>query len=113
VLLVDDEEIVRRVVRVVLEGEGHMVLDAAGSADCLRALSTSGADVVVLDLMLAGESGEDLCVRIRELAPEARVIVLTSVPLAEAPDLGADDYIEKPFSAIDLLNRVSALTAGP
>lgn len=111
ILLVDDEALVRRVVRVVLEAEGHDVLEAGSGHEALD--HVDGADVVVLDLMMPGEDGLDVCRRIKSSRPEARVLVLSSIPEAEArrevEEAGADGFMLKPFSSLDLLRRVAEL----
>ena len=113
VLLVDDEELVRRVVRVVLEAEGHDVLEAGDGGAALSALRDGRPDVVVLDLIMPGEDGVDVCRRIKRSNGGARVLVLTSLPPDEAKsqcaDAGADDFMVKPFSPLELIRRVSAL----
>src|SRR5687768_10112480 len=113
VLLIDDEAIIRRIVRVVLEAEGHTVLEASDASEGIEVLQANRPDVVVLDLMMPGEYGTDVCRKIKALDQRTKVIVLTSLPAADAKDLadeaGADDYMEKPFSSLDLLERLARL----
>lgn len=113
VLLVDDEDLVRKVVRVVLEAEGHEVDEAADGPSALGVLDSGSPDAVVLDLLIPGADGYELCRKIKAASPATRVLVLTSVPAEEseskARSAGADDVMTKPFSALDLLGRLSAM----
>lgn len=112
VLVVDDEPIVRDVVVRYLRREGFDTLEA-GDGDAARALVEQGApELVVLDVMLPGSDGLSLCRWIRERG-DLPVIMLTA--RGETADrivgleLGADDYVAKPFSARELVTRVKAV----
>lgn len=116
VLLVDDEELVRKVVRVVLEAEGHDVAEAGDGASALAGVRSEKPDVVVLDLMMPGEDGVEVCRKIKAEMPDVRVLVLTSLPepeaREEATEAGADDFMVKPFSSLELLDRIATLAKG-
>jgi DNA-binding response OmpR family regulator len=112
VLVVDDEPIVRDVVVRYLRREGFETLEA-GDGDAARTLIATGTpELVVLDLMLPGTDGLSLCRWIRSRG-DLPVIMLTA--RGEAADrivgleLGADDYVSKPFSARELVMRVKAV----
>lgn len=113
VLLVDDEDLIRRVVRTVLEAEGHEVSEAPTGTDALSQSSSDPPDAIVLDLMIPGMDGYEVCRKLKADRLGTKVLVLSAVPLAEseqrARDAGADDVMEKPFSALDLLDRLSTL----
>ena len=113
VLLIDDEAIIRRIVRVVLEAEGHIVLEASNASEGMEVLESAQPDVVVLDLMMPGEYGTEVCRKIKAQDARTKVIVLTSLPATDAKGMadeaGADDYMEKPFSSLDLLDRLARL----
>jgi two-component system, OmpR family, response regulator len=114
VLLVDDDELVRKVVKVVVEAEGHQVVEAPDGAEALEVMQRQPApDVVVLDLLIPGQDGFDICRRLKAVGRKPQVLVLTSVPIDEseeaAREAGADDVMGKPFSAMELLRRLSAL----
>lgn len=113
VLLVDDEDLVRRVVRTVLEAEGHVVVEAPDGPDALARASEEAPDAVILDLMIPGMDGYEVCRKLKADHHEAKVLVLSAVPASEsearARGAGADEIMEKPFSALDLLGRLSAL----
>jgi two-component system, OmpR family, phosphate regulon response regulator PhoB len=109
VLVVDDEPIVREVVVRYLERDGHETLEAEDVESARNALQQHSPSLVVLDLMLPGGDGLELCREIRE-GSELPVIMLTA--RADEADrivgleLGADDYVTKPFSPRELTARV-------
>ncbi|NND83912.1 MAG: response regulator transcription factor [Acidimicrobiia bacterium] len=109
ILVVDDEPMVREVLTGYLERDGHRVLEAATS-DEARAGFASDPDLILLDIMLPGESGLEL---LRSLDGKVPVIMLTA--LAEEADrilgleLGADDYVTKPFSPREVTARVRSV----
>jgi DNA-binding response OmpR family regulator len=112
ILVVDDDATVRDVVRRYLERAGHQVDQAGDGEDALRLLSVGQPDLVVLDLMLPGVDGIEVCRRIRD-AGETPVIMLTA--LGEESDrilglrVGADDYVVKPFSPGELTLRIGSV----
>jgi len=112
VLVVDDDRTVSDVVSRYLTREGYQVETASDGAAALERAAARPPDLVVLDLMLPGMTGLEVCRRIRELAP-IPVIMLTA--RGEEGDrvigleLGADDYVTKPFSARELVLRVGAV----
>jgi DNA-binding response OmpR family regulator len=102
VLVVDDDPIVSDVVRRYLEQAGCAVRLAADGAAGLAAVDAERPDLVVLDLMMPGIDGLEVCRRLRDQQPTLPVIMLTA--LGEEVDrvlgleVGADDYVSKPFS---------------
>ena len=100
VLVVDDDAAIRRQLRGVLEDEGHLVTEAGDAEQALELLEARRVDVVLLDIHLPGESGLDALVRIREIAPDTGVIVVsgesTLANAMRAGQRGAYDFIEKP-----------------
>lgn len=113
VLVVDDEALVRKVVRVVLEAEGHEVVEAGDGEAALRVVDSDGPEAVVLDLMIPGMDGYEVCRRVKEAEGGQKVLVLTAMAADEsvvrAREAGADDVMTKPFSALELLDRLQAL----
>ncbi len=101
VLMVDDDAAIRRQLRGVLEDEGHSTIDAATAADAFAVLERQRFDVVLLDIRMPGESGLDALIRIRELAPDTAVIMVSGEGSIEnaikAGQRGAFDFIEKPI----------------
>jgi DNA-binding response OmpR family regulator len=112
VLVVDDEPMVREVVTAYLERDGFVVAAVPDGRAALDALATSAPDLVVLDVMLPEVDGFDVLSRLRRQS-EVPVILLTA--RTEEPDrvlgleLGADDYVVKPFSPRELAARVRSV----
>jgi len=109
VLVVDDEPIVREVVVRYLEREGHTTLEAGHGERARELLQRETPDLVVLDVMLPGVDGLELCRWIR--ARSALPVILLTARGEEADrivglELGADDYVTKPFSPRELAARV-------
>lgn len=112
VLVVDDDDHIRELVRLALEKRGFRVEQAADGAEALDRFAVLSPDLVILDLMLPKINGWDVCRRIRE---QSRVPILMLTARGEEDDeirgleLGADDYVTKPFSPRQLAARVQAL----
>ena len=112
VLIVDDEKGIVEVVRDYLLNAGFHVLEAYNGRDALALFDQMAPDLVVLDLMLPDITGEEVCRMIRR---KSRVpIIMLTAKVAEAEllkgfNLGADDYVTKPFSPRQLLARVQAI----
>jgi DNA-binding response OmpR family regulator len=112
VLVVDDEEAIAEAVRARLESEGYRVLVAFDGPQALETAESEHPDLVVLDLMLPGMDGLEVC---RELQRERWVPVLMLTAKTEEADkvagfaVGADDYLTKPFSLRELAVRVRAI----
>jgi DNA-binding response OmpR family regulator len=113
VLVVDDDPTVSDVVRRYLERAGLGVTLAADGPAGLRAFEAERPDLVVLDLMLPGLDGLEVCRRLRARAGDVPIVMLTA--LGEEADrvlglqLGADDYVTKPFSPRELVLRVQSV----
>jgi two-component system, OmpR family, KDP operon response regulator KdpE len=109
VLVVDDEPQIRRALRLVLRANGYEVGEAATGEAALDALAVESFDLLILDLMLPDLDGVEVCRRVREWSPMP-IVVLSAigdeVVKVRALDLGADDYVSKPFSAPELLARM-------
>jgi len=115
VLIVEDDEAILTLVRYNLEAEGFRVAEARDGEDALLQVKESGPDLVLLDWMLPLVSGIEVCRRLRQ-TPESRsvpIILLTArgeeSDKVRGLDVGADDYITKPFSPNELVARVHAL----
>jgi len=109
ILIVDDEEQIRRLLRVALEGYDYQIDEAASGQDGLRQAATFHPDLVILDLGLPDLDGITTLERIREWS-QVPVIILTvqehEDQKIKALDSGADDYMTKPFSMGELLARI-------
>jgi DNA-binding response OmpR family regulator len=112
ILVVDDEETIREVVRRYLEREGFQVSEAADGYEALDAIKGNPPDLIVLDLMLPGIDGLTLTQYLRQ-DRQIPIIMLTAKGEANdrirGLDLGADDYITKPFSPQEVVSRVRAV----
>ncbi len=110
ILIVDDEPAIRRLVRGAVERAGYTVDEAANAADALTIAHREGCELVLLDLGLPDRDGIELVPLIK--AMDRAVIVLTARDATSekvaALDLGADDYVVKPFDTDELLARVRA-----
>jgi two-component system, OmpR family, response regulator ResD len=111
VLVVDDDDVIRRVVRTVLEADDFQVVEAADGAEAIAKVASEHPMVVVLDVMMPGLDGVEVCRQVHDEV--TRVIMLTARDDAatEAASLaaGADGFLAKPFSSVELLDRVEAL----
>lgn len=112
ILVVDDEAKITEVVRAYLETNGYDVCEAADGSHALSLFESARPDLVILDLMLPDMTGEEVCRRIRQ-ASTVPVIMLTAKveekDILKGLDIGADDYVTKPFSPRQLVARVGAL----
>ena len=112
VLVVEDEESISDPLAYLLRQEGFEVVVAADGPDGLAEFDRAGADIVLLDLMLPGLSGTEVCRTLRSKS-SVPVIMLTArdseIDKVVGLELGADDYVTKPFSSRELLARVRAV----
>lgn len=113
VLVVDDEPIVREILERYLARDGFRVTTKADGDDALAAFRTKNPDIVVLDLMIPGIDGLEVLRRIRGGGSTTPVIMLTArgeeTDRVVGLDLGADDYVTKPFSPREIVARVRAV----
>jgi DNA-binding response OmpR family regulator len=112
ILIVDDEERYLRLMEANLVSEGYKVIKARSGLEAVEEVDSHHPDLVLLDLMMPGLSGFEACVRIREFS-NVPIIIVTAKgeerDRVKGLDLGADDYIVKPYSASELLARVRAV----
>lgn len=113
VLLVEDDRNLREALAETLVDEGYAVRTAATLADARAALKHEPADVLVLDLMLPDGDGSTLCRELKRSGVATRVLMLTARTLEDDVvkgfDVGADDYVGKPYRLKELLARIAAL----
>jgi len=111
ILLVEDESSISDPLAYLLEREGYRVRVVANGADAVNVFPESQADLVLLDLMLPGLPGTEVCRSIRATS-QVPIIMLTAkdgeIDIVVGLELGADDYITKPYSTRELLARVRA-----
>ena len=112
VLVVEDEESFSEALSYMLRKEGYEVAVADNGTGALEEFDRSGADLVLLDLMLPGLSGTEVCRQLRQRS-NVPVIMLTAkdgeVDKVVGLELGADDYVTKPFSSRELVARIRAV----
>ena len=112
ILIVDDEPAIRRGLRTTLNGLGFESFEAARGEEALSLVRTSRFDAILLDLNMPGIGGIETCRRIRQLSPRLPILVISvndsEDGKVEALDVGADDYITKPFSVKELMARLRA-----
>ncbi len=116
VLVVDDEQNLLDLVQSYLEREGFTVAVASDGPAAVEAVRRERPDVVVLDLMLPGFDGLEVCRRVRQLS-DAYVLMLTArteeIDRVVGLEVGADDYLGKPFSPRELIARIKAMLRRP
>jgi DNA-binding response OmpR family regulator len=111
-LLIDDSEDIQKLVGMFLERDGYQVISASNGKDGLRALAKIRPDLVLLDIMMPEVDGWVTCQRIREIS-SVPIIMLTAKTqerdIVRGLELGADDYVTKPFDPAELKARIRAL----
>lgn len=110
VMVVDDQERMRTMIRRLLASEGHVIESAPDGETALERLTQENVDLVLLDLVMPGANGLQVLARLRERGFTAPVIVLSAVPeiaaRVDALELGAVDFVPKPFHSAELMARV-------
>jgi two-component system OmpR family response regulator len=113
ILIVDDQREICDLVQEYLSGEGYRTSTAQSGAEMRRVMAQSPVDLVILDLMLPGEDGLTLARSLRQDLPSVGIIILTGrgeiVDRIIGLEMGADDYLPKPFHLRELLARVKAV----
>lgn len=112
ILVIEDDVSILRGLKDNLKFEGYEVLTAADGQEGIVLALEKSPDLVLLDIMLPGPSGYDICRKVKEQKPDLPIIMLTArskeVDKIAGLDLGADDYVTKPFSTPELLARIRA-----
>lgn len=112
ILIVEDEESLADPLAFLLRKEGFDTIIAGDGATALEEFSRNNVDIVLLDLMLPGMSGTDVCKRLRETS-SVPVIMVTArdseIDKVVGLELGADDYVTKPYSSRELIARIRAV----
>jgi len=112
VLVVDDDPLIRKAVRLTCESAGFAVQEEERGAPVLDRIETFHPDLVLLDLMLPDLSGFDVCREVRRAGHRVPVLILSArneeIDVVLGLEIGADDYIQKPFRPRELLARIGA-----
>jgi len=112
VLVVEDEESFSDALSYMLRKEGFDVVEAADGSEGLAAFDKGGADIVLLDLMMPGVPGTEVCRQLRQRGPVPVIMVTardSEIDKVVGLELGADDYVTKPFSQRELVARIRAV----
>ena len=117
ILIVDDEPEILRGLQDNLRFEGYATISASNGADALALAAREALDLILLDVMMPAMSGWDVCRQLRRQGIEVPIIMLTArgeeADRVQGLELGADDYVTKPFSLRELLARVRAVLRRP
>lgn len=114
ILLIDDDPLIRRIVIKTLTAKGYQVLEASSGAEGLALALGNPPDLILLDLMMPGMDGFEVCTQLRQNSSTANVpvLMLTALDQTEAKvrglQIGADDYVTKPFNLDELQTRIEA-----
>lgn len=112
ILVVEDENSIRKFILINLKREGYTVLEAESGEKAVEIIKNHRIDVMILDLMLPSMDGFDVCMKTREIDENMTIIMLTAkgedLDKVMGLDLGADDYMVKPFNPMELLARIRA-----
>jgi DNA-binding response OmpR family regulator len=112
ILIVEDEESIRQLLHTALTDSGYLILEANNGLEGWDKFEIESPDMVILDIMMPGMNGLQLCSKIREKS-DIPIIMLTALGTSEnivlGLDMGADDYLTKPFKYTELIARVRAL----
>ncbi len=113
ILLVEDDATIQNMLADALRESGFHVGIAASGSEMDRAMARDRTDLVLLDLMLPGEDGRSICMRLRAGSPNLPIIMVTAlgddIDRIVGLEIGADDYVTKPFNTRELIARIRAL----
>ncbi len=116
ILVVDDSGFARRTIRKILESAGHSVEEAKDGHDALERYFLRKPDLVMLDMVMEGMTGLEVLTKMRELDPQARIVLATAdiqtATRTEGQAAGASGIVTKPFEASQVLNAVSTILDG-
>ena len=120
ILVVDDEQNIRNILRESLKKENHEIFEASTGQEASDIIDANAVDLVITDLVMPGKTGLDLIMEIKEKVPDITIIAISGgggingrfdyLPIAQL--IGADNIIKKPFSINDIKQSVSNLLAG-
>lgn len=113
IMVVDDDQDIRELIRIHLHGEGFQVTEAGHGKEAVRILKKTKVELVVVDVMMPYMDGWDLCRFLKEEYPDIPIILVTAKreinQKIKGFNLGADDYLVKPFDPLELVIRIRAL----
>jgi two-component system chemotaxis response regulator CheY len=113
ILVVDDSEFMRKVLRNILEAGGHKVIEARNADEAVERFSKEGADVITMDIVMPKQDGIEAVKRLRDASGKAKIIMISALghqkTVMRSLEAGAVDFIIKPFTADDVLESVNAV----
>lgn len=113
VLVVEDETSIRQFININLKRSGFNVLEASSGEEAVDIFKKYGPHIIILDIMLPGIDGFEVCRIIREIEPDSIIVMLTArgqdMDKIMGLELGADDYMVKPFNPLELVARIRAI----
>ena len=113
VLVVDDSEFMRRVIRNILEEGKHRVVEAKNADEAVRIYREQGADIITMDIVMPETDGIETVKRLREVDKSVKIIMISALghqrTVMRALEAGALDFIMKPFTSDDVLESVNAV----
>ncbi len=113
ILVVDDSEFMRKVLRNILEAGGHKVIEAKNADEALERYVREGADIITMDIVMPDMDGIEAVKRLKEFSSKAKIIMISALghqkTVMRSLEAGAVDFIIKPFTADDVLESVNAV----
>lgn len=116
ILVIEDEEMVRDIVRAILRREGHKVVETGDGESGLVAYRKDPTDLVLADLHMLVEGETEVITKLREEFPNARIVAMSGrgqAMLLDALELGADGYVSKPFTHVELTDMIRQVLDEP
>ncbi|MEE8358113.1 MAG: response regulator [Candidatus Hydrothermarchaeales archaeon] len=112
-MLVDDESDIRFILSMILKKDGYTTIEAANGGECLQRIQETDLDLVILDIMMPGMDGWEVCRRIKETTPQLCVSMLsakgTEKDIKRSMEAGADRHLTKPIIKDEILSAVQEL----
>jgi DNA-binding response OmpR family regulator len=117
ILVVDDDPDISMMLKLMLEYKGYHVIILEKAEEIIKALSENEISIVIIDMLLSGISGTDICAEIRQNqeTADSPILMISAHPNAKkiCLEAGADDFIAKPFDMNDILSKISSLIKVP